>query len=373
MNRTVKKVIPDSKNCSRTKNFTQIPNELLRNPEITAKAKTLLCLLLSNKWGWASHAVTLCSLMKEGQGAITNGLTELVEFGYLQRIPYKDTTTGKWSGSFWAYTDEPGEFDLVEVLKLLRENNYTPLLKPEDGKPGGGKPDPGKPGTRKLHPNNININNIKEKDYSSADLLKVRPHHFETFWSMYPKRKNGKGSKGEAQKLWNNICTRKTETPPRWRDVKLALHFQKKSIQWQDSLFIPTPKTWLNQKRWQDNPADLGNTKTSREQLSTSGEDQTAFYTEQLLEWFAGEQQRPPEESMLNDKFDPNQDRWRKWQMIPTAPEFLEKYQKWLSEITWLSQVTPNMFGPRSKVLGKFVQEYQKEIGFDLFTGRILT
>ena len=59
--------------------------------------------------------------------------------------------------------------------------------------------------------------------------------------------------------------------------------------------------------------------------------------------------------------------------MIPNAPEFLEKYQKWLSEITWLSQVTPNMFGPRSKVLGKFVQEYQKEIGFDLFTGRILT
>ena len=41
--------LPDAINCSLTKNFTQVPNNLLRNPNITSKAKAILCLLLSNK------------------------------------------------------------------------------------------------------------------------------------------------------------------------------------------------------------------------------------------------------------------------------------------------------------------------------------
>ena len=41
--------LPDAINCSITKEFTQIPNDLLRNPEISGKAKSILFLLLSKR------------------------------------------------------------------------------------------------------------------------------------------------------------------------------------------------------------------------------------------------------------------------------------------------------------------------------------
>ena len=87
--------IPDVINISTTKNFTQVPNDLLRNPEISGKAKALLCLLLSNQEGWYSYMATLQKTMKEGRDAIYSGLSELEEFGYLQRIHYRDTETKK--------------------------------------------------------------------------------------------------------------------------------------------------------------------------------------------------------------------------------------------------------------------------------------
>jgi hypothetical protein len=68
---------------------------------------------------------------------------------------------------------------------------------------------------------------------------------FEAFWSIYPK----KTARHKAFESWlkNN--------PP--LDICLkTLEWQKKSEQWQKDRgqFIPLPATWLNQRRWEDEP-----------------------------------------------------------------------------------------------------------------------
>ncbi len=116
--------IPDAINCSITREFTQIPNELLRNPNISHKAKSILCLLLSNREGWTSYIETIKKFSKEGDEAIRSGLSELEEHGYLLRVRYRDKQTKVWRGSFWAYTDIPNNFNMEGQIETVNEMGY---------------------------------------------------------------------------------------------------------------------------------------------------------------------------------------------------------------------------------------------------------
>ncbi|HOX23440.1 MAG TPA: hypothetical protein PLL10_08250, partial [Elusimicrobiales bacterium] len=70
------------------------------------------------------------------------------------------------------------------------------------------------------------------------------PKEFDTFWQAYP-RKVGKAA---ALKRW------KTQKPPLAQVLK-ALELQRGCAQWQDISLIPHPETWLNKRRWEDDPA----------------------------------------------------------------------------------------------------------------------
>lgn len=68
---------------------------------------------------------------------------------------------------------------------------------------------------------------------------------FKTFWNQYPKRVG----KGEAERAWKkNRCE---------NDAKIindALLQQLDFLLRDEGKFIPNPATWLNGKRWQDEP-----------------------------------------------------------------------------------------------------------------------
>jgi hypothetical protein len=116
--------IPDAANCSVSSNFTILSNELLRSPELSGKAIKILGILLSNKDGWVSYITTLDKMMKEGETAIRSGIKELEKYGLLKRIKYRDKSTKKWVGMFWAYTDTPHKFNLMRFQKLLDKYGY---------------------------------------------------------------------------------------------------------------------------------------------------------------------------------------------------------------------------------------------------------
>ena len=71
---------------------------------------------------------------------------------------------------------------------------------------------------------------------------------FEKFWTLYPKRTG----KGAAEKAWSKIKA-PSETLAL---ITTALSWQVKSEQWtkDGGQYIPMPATYLNQRRWEDQP-----------------------------------------------------------------------------------------------------------------------
>lgn len=69
---------------------------------------------------------------------------------------------------------------------------------------------------------------------------------FESFWTAYPRKE----AKGSAFKAWQK------QKPPLSACLS-ALAWQKKSDQWTKDAgsFIPHPASWINARRWEDEPA----------------------------------------------------------------------------------------------------------------------
>lgn len=84
--------------------------------------------------------------------------------------------------------------------------------------------------------------NAGEKD---KDRLKAR---FNDFWSAYP-RKTGKG---DAEKEWMRL----KPNAELFETILNALNAIKETAQWkrEGGRFVPLPATWLNQRRWEDDP-----------------------------------------------------------------------------------------------------------------------
>ncbi len=115
--------LPDAICLSPSTGFTQIKNSLLRDPSLSFKAKGLLCFLLSNESGkWTSYLETIQRYAKEGETAIRNALKELEKARYLMKVHYADKKTKRRKGTFWAYTDTPGEFRIEKHLEFLERH-----------------------------------------------------------------------------------------------------------------------------------------------------------------------------------------------------------------------------------------------------------
>jgi hypothetical protein len=102
-------------------------------------------------------------------------------------------------------------------------------------------------------------NTLQSRDNSTKDQ-NLNPKNkpitlsmFQEFWKFYPK----KVDKGKCLTIWERICNKKPSERPTWETIVQALEAQKKSERWSDPKFIPHPSTWLNQKRWLDDPNEM--------------------------------------------------------------------------------------------------------------------
>lgn len=93
---------------------------MFRDPDVSFKAKGLLGLLLSNESGaWVSHQESILQMSPQGKDSLQSALKELEIAGYLMRVQYVDKELKRKRGSFWAYTDVAGEFEIGAHLALL--------------------------------------------------------------------------------------------------------------------------------------------------------------------------------------------------------------------------------------------------------------
>lgn len=87
---------------------------------------------------------------------------------------------------------------------------------------------------------NKNQKENKKKEQEETDAL------FERFWSVYPRHEAKTVAKAEFEKL---------KPDEGLLEIMIsAIEKQKKSDQWikEGGQFIPHPRTWLHQKRWED-------------------------------------------------------------------------------------------------------------------------
>lgn len=188
-------------------NFTQIPNEWLRDARLSLKAIGLLAQLLSHSQGWSVSIDTLARSNNCGRDLIRAAVAELEEAGYLKRG--QNRSGGRFGESVY-YTTSPD----------------SPL---------SGFPMTEKPAAENPTPKNKRLKNTNDKKDYDQDL-------FNEFWEAYP-RKVGKGAalKAFAACLWqaNAVAgARRLANDPNLPEPQ----------------YIPHPATWLNREGWSDDP-----------------------------------------------------------------------------------------------------------------------
>lgn len=260
----VKKIrIPDAINCSTSKEFTQIPNTILRSTSLSCKAKIVLCILLSNKDGWHSCTTSIQQMLKEGRRVTQGALKELEEEGFLLRVTYRNQKTKTIAGSFWAYTDTKGIFNMDERLEDLNKKGFEIIVQNVQARNvQAGNVRARNVPLKILYNNNTNeekdtlavpstsINTPQIPSPNGGPITKIM---FDDFWRIYPK----KIDKGKALSKWITICGKSVKEKPTWKEIKRALLVQIKSERWRNPQYIPHPTTWLNQRRWLDDPGQM--------------------------------------------------------------------------------------------------------------------
>lgn len=188
--------------------FTQIPNDWLRDNRLSLKAIGLLAQLLSHSPGWSISVAQLARHNDCGLDLIRNAVKELEACGYLERSQRR--IANKFGEAVWRTADPS----------------------PSSGFPSSGFPSPGNPTPKN---NNVKKNNEKK---DNDDFSKL----FAEFWDSYP-RKVGKAAAERAfakcdVKFLAIAGARRLANDPNLPEMQ----------------FIPHPTTWLNRAGWEDDP-----------------------------------------------------------------------------------------------------------------------
>ncbi|UXY15823.1 hypothetical protein N8I74_02060 [Chitiniphilus purpureus] len=89
-----------------TGNFTQIPNALIRNDELSSKSLGVIVHLLSLPPGFRISIEFLCKARNEGETAMRSAIQQLERLNYM-RIVRERSASGRFIHSKWIVSDEP--------------------------------------------------------------------------------------------------------------------------------------------------------------------------------------------------------------------------------------------------------------------------
>lgn len=134
--------------------FTQVPNVIIYDENLSAQAKGVACYLFSRPDGWSFNYIEIASHFKNSEDTVRKYLIELKEAGYLTREKIR----------------EGGKFARVEYRL-----NFTVLGKTKTGKTKTGKTKTGFLGTNNTEYSNTESNNTDNNTpYTSKDVSPLK-------------------------------------------------------------------------------------------------------------------------------------------------------------------------------------------------------
>lgn len=192
--------------------YTQVPNQWVRDKRLTRKARGLLVELMSHRVGWDITIEHLVANGEEGRDAVRSAIQELESFGYLrrQRERREDGTLGS------------SDYEIVD---------------PWAGEPTSDDPTLDDRPTKKT---------IPQEDHLPEPPVVPQDDGFDALWKAWPK----KAKKEDAIRAWRRLpSTMKHEAIPH-----LVAHANAYR-QHTPPQFIPGLAPFLNGKRWHEDLA----------------------------------------------------------------------------------------------------------------------
>lgn len=235
----------------KNRNYTVMANHHLTDPRLSLKAVGLLSRILALPDDWSFSISGFTKICREGKDAIRAALAELEAAGYIQRRQLHDET-GAFAGNEYiiheAPQPSPGEEDADED-SAAPSSGFPTTGNPTTGNPPG----PSTKDTKYVRedppivpPEDKPRRKRRPRKDAPKDAPDWKPERFAGFWQFYPRGE----AKQAAIKAWDKL------QPDDALIAKMgfALMRQMASPAWRDGFGIPYASTWLNQRRWEDEP-----------------------------------------------------------------------------------------------------------------------
>lgn len=382
--------MPDAINRSVTKEFTQVPNEVIRSPEMSAKAVKILCILLSNKEGWTSYRKTIQGMMKEGENAIDNAIRELQKFGYLKKIRIRDKETKLVTGSIWMYTDTANQFSSLQDyakaferygMEMMPHDRNEETANPnfhQDENHDDGVHNNGNPSLRILRDKKTN----DKKDQSQVVSVKKSNQDIllEEFSKNVPEEFNRSDDFVDTVIDWfeyrNEIKATVTHQVVKRQAKFLAKLTLPEAIEaleqsmrngWR-GLFPPKNNQSKAPEPTESPPPETKSFPEVKRILGlNNGDHEYIRGVKSIEDWT--EQQREQIKQKIYDENDPHEPFRFALMKLPLAKQMPVEYAEWLTEQNWIENIGPSLFNPNSKMFKRFLKDCEKRHGYSMTTG----
>ena len=209
----------------KSKQYVTISNEVMRDKDLSLKAKGLYALVMSLPDDWDFTLKGICAISKENYTAVNSAIKELIDAGYCTREQAK--ADGRFTGYDYIFYDSKNGSPCLGFLNTENQNqnnnsinnsrnNITPILN----------------------------TNRKNKKSISNDIQKVEEEtglSFNDFYKLYPLKK----SKQQAEKSWNRLSKADRQEAIDKLPAYIVDCIQEKRS-------FKHPSTYLNQRTWED-------------------------------------------------------------------------------------------------------------------------
>ena len=256
----------------KSRNFTPVSNVPFRDKRLSLRARGLLATALTLPDDWEYSLPGLLSLFPDGKQALRAALAELEAAGYLTRT--RENAAGGKFAFVYTFREAPHPVEpcaaqpctekphtvepstaapcTVNPPQLKTKGNETRKEEIPPLSPTGEGGEVEQTALPEVTLEEAQASPAPKK--SAASARQKRPAFtgaFDRFWVAYPRHQG----KEAARKTWEKI----RPNDALLAEMLAALERQRASDQWRrdGGRFIPLPATWLNGRRWEDEPTPI--------------------------------------------------------------------------------------------------------------------